>query len=103
MVFTYCTFSGLLQWEHGKSRTPDATPLWNHYSPTPQTRYHRITTRRRYKRTHTIDTPSASSTFDVAVMAYLESAKKKITPLMEETKLISDDEANELGKKDVDR
>lgn len=36
------------------------------------------------------------------VMAYLESAKKKITPLMEETKLISDDEANELGKKDVD-
>ena len=53
--------------------------------------------------THTIDTPSASSTFDVTVMAYLESAKKKITPLMEETKLISDDEANELGKKDVDR
>ena len=36
------------------------------------------------------------------VMTYLEGAKKKITPLMEEAKLISDDEANELGKKDVD-
>lgn len=35
-------------------------------------------------------------------MTYLESAKKKVAPLMEEVKLISDDEANELGKKDVD-
>lgn len=37
------------------------------------------------------------------VMTYLESAKKKIMPLMEEAKLISDDEASELGRKDVDR
>lgn len=37
------------------------------------------------------------------VTTYLENAKKKIAPLMEEPKLISDDEANELGKKDVDR
>ena len=37
------------------------------------------------------------------VMTYLENAKKKIMPLMEDAKLISDDEANELGKKDVDR
>ena len=33
----------------------------------------------------------------------MESANKKIMLLMEETKLISDDEASELGKKDVDR
>jgi len=37
------------------------------------------------------------------VTTYLENTKKKIMPLMEETKLISEDEANEFGKKDIDR
>lgn len=41
--------------------------------------------------------------FSFLVTTYLESAKKKINPMMEGAKLISDDEATEMGKKDVDR
>jgi len=39
----------------------------------------------------------------IAVGTYLESAKNKIQPHMEQTELLSDQEAADLGKKDVDR
>jgi len=39
----------------------------------------------------------------IAVSTYLESAKSKVQPHMELTELLSDQEAADLGKKDVDR
>jgi len=39
----------------------------------------------------------------IAVSTYLESAKNKIQPHMEQTELLTDQEAVDLGKKDVDR
>ena len=39
----------------------------------------------------------------IIVNTYLDSAKNKVQPHMEQTELLSDQEAADLGKKDVDR
>ena len=103
MVFTYCALGGLLWWKHGESGAPDASSLWDHYGTSCQARSHCSTTRGWYYNQLPPIRKFYSSFFLPIVMTYLESAKKKIMPLMEEAKLISDDEANELGRKDVDR